>query len=105
MTFEEILDQAMAMLQRRRRVTYRTLRLQFQLDEEQLEALKEALIEAERLAVDEAGRVLVWAGPSASPPTASATQGAIQDNAPDQAPPVADVPSTTTGQGPHFPDA
>src|SRR5690349_18171261 len=48
MTFEEILDQAIAMLQRRGRVTYRTLRLQFQLDEEQLEALKEALIDAER---------------------------------------------------------
>ena len=62
MTFEEILDQAIAMLQRRGRVTYRTLRLQFQLDEEQLEALKEALIDAERLAVDEEGRVLVWMG-------------------------------------------
>ena len=35
MTFEEILDHAIAMLQRRGRVTYRTLRLQFQLDEEQ----------------------------------------------------------------------
>jgi hypothetical protein len=55
------------MLQRRGRVTYRTLKLQFQLDDEQLEALKEALIEAERLAVDEAGKVLVWGGaPSAS---------------------------------------
>ena len=31
MYFEEILDQAMAMLQRCRRVTYSTLRLQFQL--------------------------------------------------------------------------
>jgi hypothetical protein len=29
MTFEEILDQAMAMLQRRGRLTYRTLKLQF----------------------------------------------------------------------------
>ena len=38
MTFEELLDQAMAMLQRRGRVTYQTLRLQFQLDEEHLEA-------------------------------------------------------------------
>jgi hypothetical protein len=67
MTFEELLDQAIAMLQRRGRVTYRTLKLQFQLDDEQLEALKEALIEAERLAVDEAGKVLVWGGaPSAS---------------------------------------
>jgi len=105
MTFEEILDQAMAMLQRRGRVTYRTLRLQFQLDEEQLEALKEALIDAERLAVDEEGRVLVWAGPPASPPTASASQGATQDNSPDQALPVADVPATAAGQGPHLPDA
>jgi class 3 adenylate cyclase/tetratricopeptide (TPR) repeat protein len=105
MTFEEILDQAIAMLQRRGRVTYRTLRLQFQLDEEQLEALKEALIEAERLAVDEAGRVLVWAGPPASPPTARATQGATQDNASAQAPPVADVPATAAGPVPHRPDA
>ena len=31
MTFEEILDQAMAMLQRRGRLTYRTLKLQFHL--------------------------------------------------------------------------
>jgi class 3 adenylate cyclase/predicted ATPase len=105
MTFEEILDQAMAMLQRRGRVTYRTLRLQFQLDEEQLEALKEALIEAERLAVDEEGRVLVWAGPPASPPTARALQGATQDNDPDQAPPVADVPATAAGHVPRPADA
>src|SRR6266516_5614434 len=105
MTFEEMLDQAIAMLQRRRRVTYRTLRLQFQLDEEQLEALKEALIDAERLAIDQDGRVLVWAGPPASPPTASATQGAPPANDPDQAPPVAEVPATAAGQVPHLPDA
>jgi TOMM system kinase/cyclase fusion protein len=105
MTFEEILDQALAMLQRRGRVTYRMLQLQFQLDEEQLEALKEALIDAERLAVDEEGRVLVWAGPSASPPAASASQVATQDNSPDQAPPVADVPATAAGQVPRPSDA
>src|SRR5262245_35668688 len=105
MIFEELLDQAIAMLQRRVRVTYRTLRLQFQLDEEQLEALKEALIDAERLAVDEEGRVLVWAGPPASPPTASASQGATQDNDPDQAPPVADVPAAAAGHVPRPADA
>jgi hypothetical protein len=33
MTFEEVLDQAIAMLQRRGRVTYRTLQRQFQLDD------------------------------------------------------------------------
>jgi class 3 adenylate cyclase len=65
MTFEEIVDQAMALLQRRGRVTYRMLKLQFQLDDEQLEALKEALIEAEQRAVDEGGKVLVWTGGSA----------------------------------------
>src|SRR4029434_2366153 len=105
MTFEEILDHAIAMLQRRGRVTYRTLRLQFQLDEEQLEALKEALIDAERLAVDEEGRVLVWAGPPASPPTASAAQVATPDNSPAQAPPVADVPATAAGHVAHPADA
>ncbi|HEY7493108.1 MAG TPA: adenylate/guanylate cyclase domain-containing protein, partial [Candidatus Tectomicrobia bacterium] len=62
MTFEEVLDQAIAMLQRRGRLTYRTLQLHFQLDDEHMEALKEELIYGQRLAVDEAGRVLVWTG-------------------------------------------
>ena len=44
MTFEEILDQAIAMLQRRGRVTYRTLKRQFQLDDEQLATLKDELL-------------------------------------------------------------
>jgi hypothetical protein len=38
------------------------LKLQFQLDDEQLEALKEELVYAQQLAVDEDGRVLVWTG-------------------------------------------
>src|SRR5262245_51411435 len=62
MTFEEILDQAIAMLQRRGRVSYRTLTIQFHLDEESLAALKEELIEVHHLAVDHEGRMLVWAG-------------------------------------------
>jgi class 3 adenylate cyclase/tetratricopeptide (TPR) repeat protein len=62
MTFEEILDHAIAMLQRRGRVSYRTLTLQFQLDEASLEALKEELIEVHHLAVDHDGRMLVWMG-------------------------------------------
>jgi class 3 adenylate cyclase len=72
MTFEEILDHAIAMLQRRGRLTYRTLKRQFQLDDAALEDLKNELIEGQRLAVDEQGNVLVWMGPEASPlhPTA-----------------------------------
>jgi hypothetical protein len=61
-TFEEVVDQAMAMLQRRGRVTYRLLKRQFTLDEEALEDLKLELIAAQRLAVDEEGTVLVWTG-------------------------------------------
>src|SRR5215831_10301595 len=72
MTFEEILDQAIAMLQRRGRLTYRTLKLQFQLDDEHLEALQDELIYGQRLAVDEDDRVLVWTGePSTVPPAAA----------------------------------
>src|SRR5256885_15656886 len=60
MTFEDILDHAIAMLQRRGRVTYQTLKLQFQLDEEHLEALKDAILFAYPQVVDAAGRGLVW---------------------------------------------
>ena len=69
MTFEEILDQAMAMLQRRGRLTYSTLKRQFQLDDAALEDLKNELIYGQRLAVDEDERVLVWRGePVSAPP-------------------------------------
>ena len=62
MTFEEILDQAIAMLQRRGRVTYRALQRQFNLDDAFLDDLKEELIHGQQLVVDEDGKVLVWAG-------------------------------------------
>jgi len=62
MTFEEILDHAIAMLKRRRRVAYRTLQVQFNLDENALEALKDELLYAQQVARDEDGRVLVWTG-------------------------------------------
>src|SRR5262245_48915114 len=66
MTFEEILDHAIAMLQRRGRLTYGTLKRQFQLDDAALEDLKAELIEGQRLAVDERGTVLVWTGDTAA---------------------------------------
>jgi len=59
MNFEEILDQALAMLQRRRRVTYGTLKLQFRLDDEQLAALKDELLYSQPHVVDDAGHGLV----------------------------------------------
>ena len=60
MTFEEILDQAIAMLQRRGRVTYNTFKLQFKLDDEQFAVLKEELLYSQLHVVDDAGRGLIW---------------------------------------------
>ena len=73
MTFEELLDQAIAMLQRRGRVTYRALQRQFNLDDDYLADLKAELIEAQRLAVDENSMVLVWTGSATSVPLPTAT--------------------------------
>jgi predicted ATPase/class 3 adenylate cyclase len=79
MTFEEILDQAIAMLQRRGRLTYGTLKRQFQLDDAALEDLKNELIKGQRLAVDENGDVLVWQGETtpASAPQETSSQRPI----------------------------
>src|SRR5215831_6816869 len=82
MTFEEILDQALAMLQRRGRVTYRTLKLQFSLDDDHLEALKDELLYAHPDMLDDDGRGLVWTGDTA------ATQAPAPPAPPDAPPPV-----------------
>src|SRR5712691_5301668 len=71
MTFEEILDHAIAMLQRRGRLTYRTLQRQFQLDDAALDDLKDEIIYGQRLAVDEEERVLVWMGAPVSAPASA----------------------------------
>src|SRR5712691_1173368 len=68
--FVAVMDQVIALLRQRGRLTYRTLQRQFQLDEVALEDLKEELIYGQRLALDEDGRVLVWTG--ATGPTAPA---------------------------------
>src|SRR2546425_558272 len=105
MTFEEVLDQAIALLRQRGRLTYRTLQLQFQLDEAHLEALKDELIEGQRLALDEAGRVLVWTGGAETLPTAPpsspppAPQPAFQEAARPQTVPPPAAPSTPDAPG------
>ena len=58
MKFSEIVDQASALLQRKLRITYRTLKREFALDDDALEDLKFELIDGQRLAVDEDGKVL-----------------------------------------------
>jgi class 3 adenylate cyclase len=67
MDFVAVVDQVIALLRQRGRLTYRTLQVQFQLDDPHLEILKDELIYGQRLAIDEEGRVLVWTGDTATP--------------------------------------
>jgi TOMM system kinase/cyclase fusion protein len=62
MNFYSVVDQAIALLRQRGRVTYRALKRQFALDDEALADLTEELIYGQRVAADEDGRVLVWTG-------------------------------------------
>jgi class 3 adenylate cyclase/predicted ATPase len=62
MSFDEVLAQVVELLRRQGRVSYRALKLRFDLDDDFLEGLKEELIYAQQLASDEDGRVLVWRG-------------------------------------------
>jgi class 3 adenylate cyclase len=66
--FVAVVDQVIALLRQRGRITYRTLKRQFQLDDEALEDLKVELIEGQRLASDERETVLVWTGDATTPP-------------------------------------
>jgi class 3 adenylate cyclase len=72
MTFYEVLEQVVALLQRHGRLSYRALKRQFQLDDAYLEDLKAELVEVQRVAVDQDGTMLVWTGDaSAAPPPAA----------------------------------
>ena len=62
MDYEAVLTQVLALLQQEKRLSYRVLKLRLQLNDDMLEALKEDLIYAKHLAVDEEERVLVWTG-------------------------------------------
>lgn len=66
----ELLPQVIEWLQREQRLSYRILKRQFNLDDDDLEDLKAELIDAKRLAVDDNSRVLVWTGgPEKGPST------------------------------------
>ena len=94
MTFYEVLAQVLELLQREGRVSYRALKLQFSLDDDYLEGLKEELIEAKRVAIDEGGRVLVWTGAAA--PVPAPVQEAVPAPRPpaDQATPIRPIAYT-----------
>jgi predicted ATPase/class 3 adenylate cyclase len=67
-TFDDVLEQALEMLRRRGRVSYRALQVQFQLDDDLLALLKDEIVEVHQLARDQEGKMLVWTGDAATPP-------------------------------------
>jgi hypothetical protein len=87
MDFYDMLAKVQDLLSQHGRLSYRALKRQFALDDEDLEALKDELIYAKRLTVDEDGRVLVWTGGMSSAPTtaASVPPPATSDVSPTQA--------------------
>ena len=68
MTFEEILTQVHELLERQGRVSYRALKRRFELDDDYLEDVKAELIDAQRVAADEDGKVLIWTGAAGTAP-------------------------------------
>src|SRR5713101_6617825 len=62
MTFDEVLEQVRELVQSKGRAAYRALKRRVDLDDEYLEDRKAELIEAEHVARDEDGKVLVWTG-------------------------------------------
>src|SRR5262245_16671795 len=79
MDFYAILDQVIDLLQQRRRVSYRALKVQFTLDDESLEALKDELIEVHQLARDQDGRMLVWTSEASTTPAPTIVQSTQQE--------------------------
>src|SRR5713101_3765554 len=89
MEFADILEQTIALLQYQGRISYGALKRCCGLDDAYLKDLKIELIEAQQLARDENGRILVWSGQSASAPP------------PDVEPALSPAPTVSQGKFPH----
>src|SRR6516165_2405408 len=68
MDFYDILDQVIDLLKQRGRASYRALKRQFALDDAYLEDLKVEIVQVQRLAVDQDGEMLIWAGEAETQP-------------------------------------
>ena len=86
MDFYDVLDQVLDLLRQRGRVTYNALKRQFGLDDACLQDLKDEIIAAQRVAIDEDGTVLVWTGDVAASPPPAAEPAAIRARPPDVGP-------------------
>src|SRR5215468_6726406 len=100
MTFEEILDQAIAMLQRRGRVSYRALQRQFQLDDAYLQDLTAEIVEVLQLAVDQDHTMLVWMGGPSAPAPVSPPPPSTQPADPQTLQPTLRAPAPSVQHAP-----
>ena len=100
MTFYEVVRQVLELLRSQRRVSYRALKREFDIDDDYIEDLKEEIIEAQQLAVDENGRILVWMGErgDAPPPSSQPARLAAQPGI-ERAQPASGESPPTSGQG------
>src|SRR4029453_18114857 len=60
--FDDLLDQVLSLLRTPGRVSWAALRRRFDLDDGDVQALRDELVAARRVAFDEAQTVLVWRG-------------------------------------------
>ena len=98
MDFYDICDQVIDLLKQRGRVSYRALQMQFDLSDDSVEALKDELIYAQQLAVDEHDRVLVWTGNggTTTEPTTQRAQTLPQPISPETHPTTEPLPTKRT---------
>jgi hypothetical protein len=104
MTFDDILEQVIALLKRQGRVSYGAIKRRFELADDYLEDIKIELVEAQRLAEDENGRILVWVGGIEG----EAPEPTSQPNQPESQPVVEPAQPSQVESAPvepHVPDA
>jgi hypothetical protein len=100
MDFDTLFAQVLPLLQREQRISYRVLKRRFTLSDEDLADLKDELIHAKKLAMDEENRVLFWIGDVAgtaettSPLAQSIQQPPAQHHQPTQGVPRPTEPPT-----------
>src|SRR5215510_11624149 len=98
MTFDEILEQVIALLKRQGRVSYPALKIRFSLDDEYLEALKAELLYVHPVRDDE-GRGLIGTGDTVSgqavapQPAQPTPQPVVQAQPATQVEPLSPAPS------------
>jgi class 3 adenylate cyclase len=96
MTFDEVLAQIIDLLKRQGRVSYGALKRRYDLDDAYLEDIKIELVEAQRLAVDENGRILVWCGETeTTQAVASQSEQTPQQPTPQATQPTHETPPET----------